>query len=153
MLIRSFSITMEPALRFEASRRLINYAGNPAILCIARDMTNRKQVEEALRESERRYKRITDAVTDYIYTVRLQDGQPAETIHRPSSVAVTGYTPEEFAADPFLWINMVPEQDRKAVKQQAQDILAGKEVKPLEHRIIRKDGDLTMGEEHLCPSL
>ena len=126
----------------EASRRLISYAGNPAILCIARDMTTRKQVEEALRESERRYKRITDAVTDYIYTVRLQDGQPAETIHRPSSVAVTGYTPEEFAADPFLWINMVHEQDREAVKKQAQDILAGKDVKPLEHRITRKDGTL-----------
>lgn len=129
-------------LAVEASRRLIRYAGNPAILCIARDMTFRKQVEEALRESERRYKRITDAVTDYIYTVRLEDGQPSETIHRPSSAAVTGYTPEEFNADLFLWINMVTEQDREAVKKQAQDILAGKDVPPLEHRIIRKDGTL-----------
>ena len=127
-------------IEVEASRRLINYAGNPAVLCIARDMTSRKQMEETLRESECRYKRITDAVTDYIYTVRLQDGQPVETIHRPSSVAVTGYTPEEFASNSYLWITMVHEQDREAVKNQVEDIVAGKEVKPLEHRLIRKDG-------------
>lgn len=127
-------------IEVEASRRLINYAGNPAILCIARDMTSRKQMEKALLASEGRYKRITDAVTDYIYTVRLQDGRPVETIHRPSSVAVTGYKPEEFASNPYLWITMVHEQDREAVKQQVEDILAGKEIKPLEHRLVRKDG-------------
>jgi len=99
-----------------------------------------KQTEEALQESEERYRRITDAITDYIYTVRIREGRSEETIHGPACVAVTGYTAEEFKANPYLWIQMVHEEDRKAVKKQAADTLSGVKVEPLEHRIIRKDG-------------
>lgn len=99
-----------------------------------------KRVEEALYESEERYRRITDAITDYIYTVRIQDGRPTETIHGPTCVAVTGYTVEDFKANPYLWIQMVHEEDRKAVEEHASQTVSGVKVPPLEHRIIRKDG-------------
>jgi PAS domain S-box-containing protein len=95
---------------------------------------------EALRASEERYRRITKAVTDYIYCVRVEDGQPVETTHGAACVAVTGYTDAEFAADPYLWLHMVDERDRQAVLEQARRVLAGEAVEPLEHRITRKDG-------------
>jgi PAS domain S-box-containing protein len=104
------------------------------------DIAGRKQAEEALRESEQRYRHITDATTDYIYTVRIEDGHPVETIHGPACVAVTGYTEEDFKANPHLWIQMVHEEDRKGVEEQAVQILSGVEVGPIEHRIFRKDG-------------
>jgi len=104
------------------------------------DIAGRKQAEEALRESERRYRHITDAITDYIYTVRVEDGHPVETIHRPACVAVTGYTEDDFKANPHLWIQMVHEEDRRAVEEQAAQILSGVKVGPIEHRIFRKDG-------------
>ncbi len=129
-------------IEVEVSSRQIIYQKQAAVLSIARDITKRKETENALRESEQRYKRITGAITDYIYTVRLHNGEVSETIHRPSCVAVTGYTPEEFHANPYLWIQMVYEQDRQAVEQQARDILEAQDTPPLEHRIIRKDGEL-----------
>ena len=104
------------------------------------DIAGRKQAEEALRESEQRYRHITDATTDYIYTVRTEDGRRVETIHGPACVAVTGYTEEDFKANPHLWIQMVHEEDRKAVEEQAAQILSGARVGPIEHRIFRKDG-------------
>jgi len=107
---------------------------------VARDITEHKRAEQALRESEERYRRITEAVTDYIYTVRVEDGQPVQTIHGPACVAVTGYDPQEFAADPGLWIRMVPEDDRTAVVEHASAALSGQQPAPLEHRIVRKDG-------------
>ena len=104
------------------------------------DITGRKQAEEALRESEQRYRHITHATTDYIYTVRMEEGHPVETIHGPACVAVTGYTEEDFKANPNLWIQMVHEDDRKLVEAQAVQILSGAKVEPIEHRIFRKDG-------------
>ena len=106
------------------------------------DIHDLKQAELALRESEERYRRLTMAVTDYIYSVRIEDGRPIETVHGPACVAVTGYSAEDFANDPYLWINMVHEDDRNAVKDQADEVIAGRKVKPLDHRIIRKDGAL-----------
>jgi PAS domain S-box-containing protein len=96
--------------------------------------------ENALRESEVRYRRITEAVTDYIFTVRVENGRPLETTHGSACKAVTGYSSEEFKSDPYLWIRMVHDEDREIVRKQIADILSGRNPGPFEHRIIRKDG-------------
>lgn len=101
-----------------------------------------EKVEAALRKSEERYRRLVAAITDYVYTVRMEDGKPVETIHSPASVSVTGYAPDEFLADPYLWITMVDEEDRPAVEAQVEAIVSGQDVHELEHRIYRKDGQM-----------
>jgi diguanylate cyclase (GGDEF)-like protein/PAS domain S-box-containing protein len=100
----------------------------------------RRRSEQALRESEERYRRITAAVTDYIFTVRLENGRPVHTRHSPACVAVTGYTAEEFAADPYLWINMVTEDHRAEVRTHAEQVMTGRNPGPIEHCIRRQDG-------------
>jgi len=100
----------------------------------------RLRAGQALHESEERYQRITEAITDYIYTVRVADGRAAETTHGPGCLAVTGYREKEFANDPFLWFRMVAAEDRPKVEEQARRILAGEEPPPLEHRIVHKNG-------------
>jgi PAS domain S-box-containing protein len=93
-----------------------------------------------LRHSEERYRRITAAITDYIYTAHVCDGRTVETVHGAACVSVTGYTADEFAADPLLWIRMVPPEDRPLVTDQAACVLAGKCARAVEHRLVRKDG-------------
>jgi len=105
------------------------------------DITERKRVEEALGESEERYRKITEAVTDYVFRVNIKDGQSSDTIHGPACVSVTGYTSEEFASDPYLWFRMVHEKDRAKVREQTSQIYSKKKGQPIEHRIIRKDGN------------
>lgn len=112
------------------------------VIHISHDITEYKKAVEALWESEDRYKRLISSVTDYIYTVTVQDGRPVATSHGPGCVAVTGYTSEEYGADPFLWYRMVYEEDRQAVLKQAEHALTGTNVTPLEHRIIHKDGTI-----------
>ncbi len=95
-----------------------------------------------LRESEERYKRIKEAVSDYIYTVRIENGIAAGTKHGPGCYAITGYHEEEFDQNPFLWLDMVPPADRDRVIEQARRAAAGEEVSSIEHEIVRKDGRL-----------
>jgi len=100
------------------------------------------QIEDALRESEDRYRRITEGLTDYQYRVRVEQGRAVATMHSLGCETVTGYTVEDFAADPYLWFTMIAPEDRETAKVRVEQILAGEQIAPFEHRIVRKDGAL-----------
>ncbi|HIJ81780.1 MAG TPA: response regulator [Desulfuromonadales bacterium] len=91
-------------------------------------------------ESEERYRRIIDAITDYTYSVRVENGRAVESKQSPTCQAVTGYSQEDFFANRDLWIQMVAAEDVDLVNERVGQLLEGREIPPLEHRIIRKDG-------------
>ncbi len=107
---------------------------------IVGDITNRKKIEGELNESEKRYKKLTDSVTDYIYTVKVENGHAVKTYHGPGCVAVTGYTSGEYETDRFLWFNMVHDEDKDKVREHAEKVISGQAVSSIEHRIIYKNG-------------
>ena len=127
-------ITSSP-LRDEAGRIV---AGIEAV----RNITERKKADQARIDSEKRFKRLVESVTDYIYTVKVEQGRGIETIHGPGCVTVTGYSSEEYHADPDLWYRMIFEEDRGTILQKTNEILSGSPVAPFEHRIIHKDGTI-----------
>ena len=110
------------------------------------------EAERSLQKSEERYRRITSAITDYIYTVRIESGRPVATKHGEACFAVTGYTTEEFAGDDYLWIRIVVEEDHEIIRKQVDHVLAGLSPPPVEHRIIRKDGVMRWVESTVVPS-
>jgi len=126
----------------ETHVKLIEIEGNKYCCSAIRDITKRKRAEEALLQSEARYRRITEGLTDYQYTVRIENGRAVETKHSPACIAVTGYTANEFAADPYLWIRMAAPEDRELIIKRVEQALQGTDILPIEHRIIRKDGIL-----------
>ncbi len=117
-----------------------------AIEGMARDITGRRLFEETLKQaekekikSEERYKKLIDSVTDYIFTVEVQNGRAVSTKHGPGCVAVTGFTSEEYDLNQYLWYDMVHEEEKEMVMEHAHKILSGKML-PIEHRIIHKSG-------------
>ena len=93
-------------------------------------------------EAQERYNRLLKYLTDYIYTVKIYDNENTETFHGPGCLSVTGYSSEDFTADPELWFSMVHEEDKEKVLQQAKNARAGNNVLPLEHRIYHRDGSV-----------
>ncbi len=95
-----------------------------------------------VKESEERYKRITDGLTDYLYTVKVKDGKAVETNHCEACYAVTGYTAKEFSENPYLWFNMIVPEEREWVAGSFSRIINGEKLNPIEHRIICRDGKI-----------
>ncbi|MCZ7602545.1 MAG: PAS domain-containing sensor histidine kinase [Melioribacteraceae bacterium] len=91
---------------------------------------------------EKRYERLINFLTDYIYTVTIDNGKVVNTFHGPGCVNVTGYNSEDYKSDPELWYRMVHEKDSKKVLDQARRALVGEDVEPVEHRIIHRDGSI-----------
>ena len=124
---------------------------NRVIYGVIHDITERKRAEEELKESEKRYKRITDGLTDYLYSVKVKDGKAIETIHSEACKTITGYTPAELIEDPYLWINMVVPEERKWIAGRFQSLLDGEDIPVIEHRIICKNGSIKWVSDTAIP--
>jgi PAS domain S-box-containing protein len=79
----------------EINARLIDYKGNKAILAVARDITERKRAEDALKESENKYRQLAENVTDVIWTMGMD---LKFTYISPSNAHMTGFSNEEAMA-------------------------------------------------------
>ncbi len=73
----------------------IDFEDKPADLVVIRDISERKNVEKALRESENRYRLLADNVTDVIW---IRDINLGLTYISPSVTDQLGYTVEEAKA-------------------------------------------------------
>jgi PAS domain S-box-containing protein len=111
----------------------------------------RHRAERALQESERHYRHLLESITDYTYTVEVERGTPIRTVHGPSCVSITGYTPAEYDADPELWFRMIHSEDRTAILAQVSRVLKGETPPPLEHRIIHKSGHVRWVRNTVVP--
>jgi PAS domain S-box-containing protein len=106
----------------------------------------RKQAEEALRESEERFRFLAEHAQDVIYLLRFVPEAHYEYVN-PSAQALTGYVPEEFYADPELRMRIVHPEDRPLYTEfiRSPQSFAGR---PLILRRIRKDGTVIWTEQH-----
>jgi PAS domain S-box-containing protein len=111
----------------------------------------RHHVEERLQESEKHYKFLLESITDYTYCVKLEENKPPTTIHSPGCISITGYSSAEYDADPELWLRIVHQEDREAVKEQIRKVEAGTTPEPLEHRISHKNGHVRWVRHTVVP--
>jgi PAS domain S-box-containing protein len=109
--------------------------------CLALAISHRR--DRAAREvSEERFRRLLESTTDYSYAVEHREGRQVQTRHGVGCEKVTGYTVDEFAARPSLWLDMVVPEDHAAVLAFAHRIDEGETPAPIEHRIVHKNGSI-----------
>ncbi len=83
--------------------------------------------------------RLLDAVPGYRYSGRVENDVGVLVEQTEGCIALTGYRPEEFLADPNLWLRTIHPEDRDRVWQHAARLFDAEELPPIEYRIVHRD--------------
>jgi len=128
--------------RFEArvsSRLFIDESAGQVASTNIQDISDRKRVEEALRQSEERFRLLFEHAPVGILQV---DHRGRLTTANRKFREISGYSPEE--AHGFGHSDITLPEDRSVVSQHVEDLLSGKaDVMNYEKRLVRKDGSTT----------
>lgn len=118
--------------------------GEPLMISTVWDVTDRRKAEDALRQSEERFRRLAENAPDLIYRYRVAPDPGFEYVS-PAATAMTGFTPEEHYADPDLGFKLVHPDDRYLL----QGVSCGEfpAAAPLLLRWVRKDGSVLWTEQ------
>ncbi len=121
----------------ECIGKKISFAGSAAVILSIRDITARKLAEDALRESEDRYRTLIENADEAIFVI--QDGRIRYA--NPKLEEIGKYTVEELAQKPFL--EFVHPDDRTMIGEYHKRRLNGE---PLNNRyafrIVSKEGSV-----------
>ncbi|ADI74021.1 PAS/PAC sensor signal transduction histidine kinase [Methanohalobium evestigatum Z-7303] len=114
---------------------LVEYEGKPAILSIARDITERKKIEKALKENEKLYRRITNNMLDL---VSQTDEKGVFEYVSPSHEYILGYKPHYLVGKNVF--DFVHPEDRNKLKHLFYKCINNQKSATVEHRYQHADG-------------
>jgi PAS domain S-box-containing protein len=140
----------------ELSSRIIEYKGKPAVLSTARDITERKRMEEELKrystgleqlvlertkklaQSEKKYRSLVENIPDVTWTT---DEEGRTIFISPNVARVYGYTPEEIYGGDALRLGRIHPDDIARVKEAFESLFTADKWFDIQYRIQRKDGN------------
>jgi PAS domain S-box-containing protein len=125
---------------------LLEFEGKKVLQGIFRDVTERKQAEEALEKSEERYRQLAENAGEAIFVV--QDG--VIKFINPKGAELSGYSIEELTSMPF--VKFIHPNDIDMVIDRYARRVKGESVPQIyDFRIIRKDSNIRWGELNAVP--
>lgn len=107
-------------------------------VAILNDITERKRAEEDLRESEEKFRLLSENANDCIYKMKIPDGTYEYV--SPSSIHVIGYSPEDLYSTPMFVRKIIHPDWQSYLETQWKDILDGKDPESFEYQIIDPAG-------------
>ncbi len=123
--------------------------GSPEyFIAMVRDISKRKQAEEAVRESEARFRQLAENVREVFW---LTDPTKSQMLYvSPAYEQIWGRSCDELYSSPREWARAIHPEDRERVLRAAQTRQASGEYVE-EYRIVRPDGEVRWIRDRAFP--
>jgi PAS domain S-box-containing protein len=135
-----YQLPVGGALRQREGRMVVSGPGE--VVAIIRDITERRRGEDALRESEERFRLLAEHAQDIIFRYRVVEPRGYEYVS-PAVTRMSGCKPECYYADPDFAVKNVHPEDLPRF----QDMLASGHQGAIELRWITRDGNVIWTEQ------
>ena len=108
------------------------------VVCVSRDMTAKREAENARAKAEAKYRMLVEQVAAISYIAEL--GMRGEWLYvSPQVETMFGFSPQEWLTDSRAWTQHVHPEDHKIVEAAEEASQRGERFQA-EYRVIRKDG-------------
>jgi PAS domain S-box-containing protein len=111
---------------------------------LIRDVTERKRAQQAIRESEEKYRNITENIDDFLFTLEKTGQRLRPMFYTASVEKITGYTQTEFMSDTKIFLKIIHPDDFNEVIKKIKNLTRSRIQlsDELEFRIINKHGNI-----------
>ncbi len=127
------------------------YDGRRYVLSLARDISERMRAEEALRESEQRFRQVTENIDEVFWLTNVANSELMYV--SPAYSTIWGRSCESLYAAPRSWLDAIHADDRERIRAALSEHAADGRY-DVEYRVVRPDGSLRWGlKRYKRPSL
>lgn len=143
--------------RHDGEYRIIDDAGVPrraedgtflGFIGACVDVTEARRAEQALRDSEERFRQLADTVEQVFYVTEVDERRLSYL--SPAYQRVWGRAPDDVLADLSTFFDTIHPEDRAFVAAAEPDQSAGR-ARELEYRIVRPDGEVRWVRDRFFP--
>jgi len=135
----------EMVLDVEVSGTVIPYRGKEVVCGVARNLSERKRAEEALRRSESSLataQRIAH-LGNWDYDVTKDEARWSDEMYR-----IFGFAPQQFVPRYRTFLNFVHPDDRDLIRRSVRQTLYEEKHGSVDYRVVRPDGDIRVVQSY-----
>jgi PAS domain S-box-containing protein len=119
----------------------ISFIDHEQVIILVRDITNQKQTEFLLRESEKKFRLVAENMPGAIYLCRNDENYPMVYLNEKVK-DITGFAAEDFIGEKVSFINLYHPDDVNYIFKTINESLADQKNFELEYRIIHRSGEV-----------
>lgn len=131
----------------------IDFQGRRCVIAHVRDISRRKTTEQAIRENERKFRQLAEAIGE-VFWLGSPDFQHLYYVS-PAYEHLWGRSVASLHESPLSWLDAVSPEDRPAIDAQVAALAKGPIATATfpEYRIVRPDGSLRWIQARFFPVL
>jgi PAS domain S-box-containing protein len=135
-------------ISLEGSAALTKIDDEVVTVVIARDVTQRKMVEEALKQSEKKLREIIDTSPDAIVWT---DTTGKITLVNSKGSELTGFSKKELVGKNFMDVGALTQESKEKILESFMKRIDGIDTPPYEVEVIAKNGEIIQAELSASP--